>query len=204
MVNNIQQIRNMLDFSDPDKFYMLEILMRRKDNPDLFKDAIQIACYRVRTLKQFDQWAPIWKKICDGSNARAYIRLNRRSNKRLIIDVNKRIAEHLMSGQFSGASRAYESVMGENHSEDDRTWIVDIDYKDFKRGSDLEHIANLNDLMISLTDLICQAGRDPEMKMISTKNGFHLICRPFNLKQFKLKYPGIDVHRDNPTLLYCP
>jgi hypothetical protein len=48
MIDNIQSIRTMLDFSDPDKFYMLEILMRRKDNPDLFKDAIQIACYRVR------------------------------------------------------------------------------------------------------------------------------------------------------------
>jgi hypothetical protein len=203
MIDNIQSIRTMLDFSDPDKFYMLEILMRRKDNPDLFKDAIQIACYRVRTLEQFDKWAPIWKKLCDGSNARAYLRLNRRSDKRLIIEVNKRIAEHLMSGQFSGASRAYESVMGETHSENDKTWVVDIDYKDFKRGQ-ADHIAKINGIIVTLTDLIGQAGRDPEMKMVGTKNGFHLICRPFNLKKFKEKYPDVDVHRDNPTLLYCP
>lgn len=193
----------MLDFSDPDKFYMLEILMRRKDNPGLFKDALQLACYRIRTQKQFDEWVPVWKKVCDGANARAYIRLNRRSNKRLIIEVNKRIAEHLMSGQYSGASRAYESVMGETHSEDDRTWVVDIDRKDLDPNPDARR-TQIDEIIAYLTVLIMDANRDPKMEFVPTKNGVHIICRPFNLKKFKDHHPSVDVHRDNLTILYCP
>ena len=30
-----------------------------------------------------------------------------------------------------------------------------------------------------------------------------LITTPFNLQQFKEKYPDVDVHKNNPTLLYC-
>lgn len=39
---------------------------------------------------------------------------------------------------------------------------------------------------------------------IPTKNGYHIITKPFNLKQFKDKYPDIDVHKNNPTILYIP
>ena len=38
---------------------------------------------------------------------------------------------------------------------------------------------------------------------IPTKSGWHIITTPFNLQQFKEKYPNIDVHKNNPTLLYC-
>ena len=34
-------------------------------------------------------------------------------------------------------------------------------------------------------------------------NGIHLITTSFNLQQFKEKYPDIDIHKNNPTLLYC-
>jgi hypothetical protein len=37
---------------------------------------------------------------------------------------------------------------------------------------------------------------------LPTKNGWHVITKPFNLKQFKDKYPEIDVHKNNPTILY--
>jgi hypothetical protein len=37
---------------------------------------------------------------------------------------------------------------------------------------------------------------------IPTKSGYHLITTPFNLQQFKEKYPDIDVHKNNSTLLY--
>ena len=36
---------------------------------------------------------------------------------------------------------------------------------------------------------------------IPTKNGYHIITKPFNLKQFREKYPDIDVHKT--IQLYC-
>ena len=44
---------------------------------------------------------------------------------------------------------------------------------------------------------------------VPTKNGFHLITKPFNVEQFKkyLNFGGIltpDIQKKNPTLLYLP
>lgn len=37
---------------------------------------------------------------------------------------------------------------------------------------------------------------------IETMNGYHLITEPFDTKVFGDRYPDIDVHKNNPTLLY--
>ena len=42
------------------------------------------------------------------------------------------------------------------------------------------------------------------MSIIPTKNGLHLICRPFNVSKFKRIFPEIDIHKDNPTILFAP
>jgi hypothetical protein len=39
--------------------------------------------------------------------------------------------------------------------------------------------------------------------MVPTKTGCHLITKPFNMQTFKEKYPTVDIHKDNPTILYC-
>ena len=43
---------------------------------------------------------------------------------------------------------------------------------------------------------------DKVFMTVPTKSGVHLITWPFDLGQFKAKYPNIDVHKNNPTLLY--
>jgi hypothetical protein len=42
------------------------------------------------------------------------------------------------------------------------------------------------------------------IKMILTKNGFHLITERFDVMEFKKRYPDIDIQKKNPTLLYLP
>jgi hypothetical protein len=39
---------------------------------------------------------------------------------------------------------------------------------------------------------------------VPTKSGYHLITLPFNVQKFREKFPDIDVHRNNPTILYIP
>jgi hypothetical protein len=47
---------------------------------------------------------------------------------------------------------------------------------------------------------------DKVIAEIPTKNGVHLITRPFNLQEFKETFDGDwdIIHKNNPTLLYCP
>jgi len=40
------------------------------------------------------------------------------------------------------------------------------------------------------------------LAIIETKNGYHLITKPFNSQTFGEKYPEIEIHRNNPTILY--
>ncbi len=39
---------------------------------------------------------------------------------------------------------------------------------------------------------------------IPTKNGIHLITKPFKVETFRKSFPDIDVQKKNPTLLYYP
>jgi hypothetical protein len=42
------------------------------------------------------------------------------------------------------------------------------------------------------------------MTFIPTRAGFHIIASPFNLQKFKERYPEVEVHKKNPTLLFLP
>lgn len=37
---------------------------------------------------------------------------------------------------------------------------------------------------------------------VPTKSGVHLITHPFDVGTFQKSFPNIDVHKNNPTLLY--
>jgi hypothetical protein len=45
---------------------------------------------------------------------------------------------------------------------------------------------------------------DPDkiIGVIKTLNGCHLITKPFNIVQFREKYPDVEVKKNSPTLLY--
>lgn len=200
-MNNFDQIRNMLSFPDENAFYFLQILKRRKDNPDLGKDMIHIADYYIYSLDQFDGLRQIIIDQCDAENARAYFRLNRRDAKKVAMQVLKRTVDLIMSENYRAVKNAFASCAGEFHSDPDKTWIVDIDNISIDSFIHSEEHGKIRHL---ITDLQKETGKEPIMILIPTKSGVHIITRPFNLNKFKIQYPDIDVHKDNLVNLYCP
>lgn len=192
-MNNFDLIKNYLQFDDPDKFYFIQILKRRKDNPTMGKDMCNIDNFCVYNIQDFERYENRIIDTCERNNARAYIRLNRRSDKKIALQMLARMAQMIASEQYN-IRRLYYSIAGEYHSEEDKTWIVDIDTKDEIVVHRIAHIIDAN---------IEPEGRKI-IACIPTKNGYHLITRPFNLQKFKKQYPMIDLHKNNPTLLYCP
>ena len=199
MVNNTEQIRSMLQFDSEDTFYFLQIFKRRKDNPDMDKDMIVLANYCVKSLDHFDKLVPDIIKQCQDNNARAYFRLNRRSYHKTSLKALKMIAGYIEDGNYRAVRKAFDSAAGTYHSDPDKTWIIDIDYKDLEGDRDLE----INQIISSVQNLIADTDRDDTIWTVPSKNGLHLICRPFNLQKFRGLYPKIDVHKDNPTILYA-
>lgn len=207
MVNNYELLRGALNFTEPGYFYVLEVIKRRKDNPSLFKDALQLATYRIRSIEQLDQWFPTIVQMCDACNARAYIRLNRRNNERVAKAAMVRLATLINEGNYTGASRVFESVAGEQVNDDLKTWVVDLDHDLTMFEPGQEGIKEWHDsikkfiLQCTSEDLI-ESQRN--MYLVPTPNGHHLITRPFDRKRFSIGEPSIDVHTNNPTILYAP
>lgn len=200
-MNNFDLIRNMLSFPDENAFYFLQILKRRKDNPDLGKDMIHIADYYIYSLEQFDGLRQRIIDQCDTENARAYFRLNRRDAKKISMQVLKRTVDYIVSENYRAVKNVFASCAGEFHSDPDKTWIVDIDNVSIETFNHSEEQKKIRQLVY---DLQIDTGKEPIMNFIPTKGGIHIITRPFNLNKFKTQYPEIDVHKENPTCLYFP
>lgn len=200
MLNNFQIIRNFLDFSNPDTYYFLQLLKRRKDNPDMDRDMVVIDDIFLYSLEQYDRMQDDIIKTCNAHNCRAYFRVNKRSLKKTGLQMLKRVADLIVSENYKAIKNSYSAVSGEFHGDEDKKWIVDIDYKDYQ-----DNLSVLAQIHTDIELLQRETGREPMMETIPTKNGYHLITRPFNLQTFKQRnYPNVDVHKDNPTILYCP
>jgi len=189
-MNNFKQIKTLLSFKDSGDFYFIQIFKRRKDNPELPKSEKLIKSYSVFSLEEYDKLEEHIIETCTQNNARAYIRLNKRNSAVIALKMIQDIAAKAVCNQTQSLFKVYDSIVGQNHSDPNKTWIVDID------NTDVNEAVKIRMYVRSITDI--QGVR----AMLKTLNGYHLITKPFNRKLFSEKYPDIDIHTDNPTLLY--
>ena len=202
MVNNINLIKPFLKFETFDDFYILTIIKRRKENPCLDKNHMEITHYFITSIKELEKVMPDVIAICTATNSRAYINLNSRSFEMTAMYLNKKIGNILVNKDFKFARKAYISECNSHTNQKDKTWIIDFDYTDGNCSSDdLYKFEQAKELLFKLQK---QTGTTPMLEIIPTKNGVHIITRPFNVKKFKDSYPLIDIHRDSPTLLFFP
>jgi hypothetical protein len=199
MKNNFDLVRKMLDFGSSDTYYFLQILKRRKDNPDLDKDMKVIGDYFIYSMEQFNRMEDEIIQTCVTHNARAYFRINKRSSKKTAMQMLKRVTDLIISENYKEVKNAFSSVSGEFHGDEDKKWIVDIDDVSIDTFNHSKEQIEIRELIYNLQ---LETGKEPMMKFIPTKSGIHIITRPFNLKNFKEKYPDVDVHKDNMVILY--
>jgi hypothetical protein len=193
MTDNLHIIKELLRFESEDDFYHLQILKRKKENPELGSNSQVIKTYYIRSVEHLEESMGEIKLLCDYHSARAYINLNVRSFEKSAFQTMKKLSDIIMNRDYKSARRAYESVVGVHSTGRDKSWIVDIDTKD-------------NDIVNGIKDAIeaCEPiDKEKSIAFISTKNGYHLITKPFN--RFGLPdLIGIDIHTNNPTILYTP
>lgn len=195
MTNNFEHIRTLLNFDSSDDFYFIQIIKRRKDNPGLSRDMKLIDNYFIYSLEEYDKVELKIVEQCMLNNSRAYIRLNRRSAKICSIQTIRKITELMLNNDHKSVKNAYLSVAGEFHNEKPKRWVVDIDEEDLLNKEDIEK---------TIEELHKDSPGYNHIATIKTKNGYHLIVNPFNLKIFKEKFPTVEIKKDNPTLLFCP
>ena len=197
MIDNSIQIRELLKFPKETSFYFVQILQRRKENPELEKNARNVDNFFIYSFEDFDKYLPKIIDCCNRFNARAYFRLNLRDAEVIAQRAIQKSFDLLISGNFRQVKNAYLHACGEYHSDPDKTWVVDID------GIEGVRVATFR-IRYKLQELYNGTHETPVVAELPTKNGMHIITRPVRLDVFKHEFPQIDVHKDNPTILYAP
>jgi len=192
-IDNIDKILPFLNFESEDDFYYLQILQRKKENSQLGSNSRVIRNYYIKStqylLNRYDEI----KKLCDVFNARAMIRLNKRSFEKVGFKTMENLAHTMMNKEYSFLNKSYDRACGLGHNDSEKKWILDIDIIDEKFDREVQLFIN---------NIIPAGGKI--LGNFKSKNGHHLITKPFNLQEFSQKYPNIEIHKDNPTNLYIP
>lgn len=196
MIDNINLIKPLLNFSDDGDFYMLYILKRKKDQPigdrDNHQSVRTIKTYTISSIEYLDKRYSEIKQLAEIFNARVYIHVQKQNHKDVSLNMMMELAERIKNGNHI-QNNLFDSVVGQIKTNEKR-WIVDIDTKDSKE---------LTALMFCI-DTQCRPYGNKIEAIIPTKNGFHLITKRFDVMEFKKSFPLIDIQKRNPTLLYYP
>ncbi len=187
MINNFDKITEFLKFIDKNTFYYISCLKRRKDNPDMKKDVKVIDQFYVYSKEELEKVKPKIIDNCDLNNARCYIRLNCRDAQKIAYQTQKIMIDYIIGGDFKSVRNAYDSACGQFSSDKEKKWLIDVD--DINILSDIEEVLIENKSEIYLN--------------LPTKNGLHLIVKPFDRRKFDIKFPNL-IHKDGAALMYFP
>ena len=199
MIDNIEQIKQLLNFSDEGDFYMLYVFKRKKDQPEGERDNHQsvrtIKSYCVNSVEYLEKRYDEIKQLCEMFKARAYIHVQKQNHKDVSLNMVVALAQRIQDGNHKQQG-LFDSVVGQLKTHE-KKWIVDVDTKDEESLLKIMKVVN---------------GVRPEgdkvYATIPTKNGFHLITGRFDVMEFK-KYLELqgdvpEIQKKNPTLLYYP
>lgn len=195
MIDVLDQIKPLLTFESDDDFYYLQILQRKKENPQLGSNSRVIKNYYINSVEHLEARYDEIKGLCNLFNARASLRLNKRSYRKVAFKTMQNIANSMANGEYQFIKASYDRACGLGHNSSDKTWILDFD-----EGYSQEKIDEIKN------DLRCiQPEGDKVVCVLPTKNGFHVITKPFNTEQFaRVTDFNFDIHKDNPINLYIP
>ena len=220
MVNNFELIKNFIQNNytlEEGDFFFVQILKRRKENPELKKDVSLIANYFLYAIEEFSSLEEDIIQICKENNARAYIRLNKRNDKKIALQTLKIAIDDIMAGTFKSKfdetlpeTEPYRSLELIKLIADSIT-IKNFYPVNFAHLSACGQFASdpVKKWLIDLDDKsMLDEVRDflntitTVMETIPTKNGYHLITPGFNPNLFTTKYKDIVMQKDSPTILY--
>lgn len=196
-IDNFNAVALWFDnLSDQGDFFFVQVMQRNKE-----KNNVSSSGYVIKDYHFFDKETFLSKKeeittLCKTFNARAYFWINPRNCKEVQYEIIREALEAIELGThklFKCVSRAIGRKRCNKYKS---KWILDFDTKDWS-------------LINKYLEVIyrCRPDGVKVNTFIKTVNGIHVISVPFDLEQFKQKLAianldNIDIHKDNPTVLY--
>lgn len=177
-----------------DWFYMIQIMTRTKDTGEKPK---HIRTMFVESREYLMSHKDMIVGLCEMFNARAYISVNPSSYKTCAMKMLKELVDVIENENYKGILSLPETVAGKYTCGGAlKRWVVDLD--DIKTDEEREPF-----IRFILNEYNEGKGKaNGEIQVIPTVNGSHLLVTPFDVRDFKKKWPNIEIHKDNPTVLY--
>lgn len=202
IVDNFELIKKEINFESDDEFYFLQIIKRHKDgNKDAIGNNINrlIKYYIIKSKEDLNKYKEEIINLCNLFNARAYIHFSKRSFKEVAKLYMSNVFNTYSNENYIGCGKEYPTSCGQSFIKKDKSYLIDIDYKDFDK--------DFSALEIQSILYNCEPIGNKIKTVIPTLNGLHIISKPFNTRKFEddfyIKYKHkIDIHKNNPTLLY--
>lgn len=192
IVDNFNTIADLLpEKADKDTFWVIRIIGRKKDNPDLSKNS---KCYKAYTVQSRSELLDLYGKIIEcavKNRARAYFNPNARSWRKVALSTLKRIADYISCENYSAVQFAADRCLDEGAAKDHKKiWVIDLDKPSQEEvtKSILKHISV------------------PVIAEVQTPHGKHLLTHPFDPNGLWPMWPREverpEIKKNNPTLLY--
>ena len=197
IIDNFNAVAPWFDnLSDQGDFFFVQVMQRNKE-----KNNVSSSGYVIKDYHFFDKEIFLSKKeeittLCKAFNARAYFWVNPRNCKEVQYEIIREVLEAIELGTHK-LFKCVSMALGRKRCNKYKSkWILDFDTKDWS-------------LINKYLDLVrkCRPNVNKILYYVPTVNGIHVITLGFDLEQFKqelaiAKLDNIDIHKDNPTILY--
>ena len=196
-IDNFNIVTSWFDnLSDQGDFFFVQVMQRNKE-----KNNVGSGGYVIKDYHFFDKETFLAKKeeittLCKAFDARAYFWINPRNCKQVQYEIIREALEAIELGTHKLFKCVSKAIGRKRCNRYKSKWILDFDTKDWS-------------LINKYLDLIreCRPYINKILYYVPTVNGIHVITLGFDLEQFKqkvaiAKLDNIDIHRDNPTVLY--
>lgn len=191
-----------------DLFFIVMLVRRGKDHPDLPAANYTFKTYYLDSIEKFDKCKDEIITCCVTFGLRAYVSVNVKSKEEYSKMCSMKFAQNVLNNEYKKPWRVGDHVFGKMTAKNDNTWLVDVDNIDVNNKEDMNYV----DDMISIINT-CDSKYNPVViEQIQTKSGFHILARPFNMQQYRnewnkqlnfltdREFP--DVKKNHITLLY--
>lgn len=181
MTDNFNRFREFMQLPEQeggDAYYVIELVRRGKDCPDLPAANYHFKNYYIDTLAKYDKVKDEIRLLCRTLRLRAYASVCRKSFRRVTMNTLAEMARRAALDDFRRPDRIFASCSGEYVDKDDRHWVVDVD------GDGMFLAETSAAICETYINLLCKPDGNKVELTIPTRSGIHLITRPFELQEF--------------------
>ena len=195
--------------STPELGYYLPVtvLLRRKDVPQLpGKDTSVLVSKNVRNMESLERLAPVVRAVCDATNARFYMKLNKRDDKSVAAVAMQGVVASFVAGNYRAAGKAFASAVGSKKSpgapSHQKFFMLDVD------PTGEEDVPAFLDAAERAIRECWARRRQPahDVDRVPSKSGVHVVCPAFDKMLFTELMRGQpkiwDLREDALVLIY--